>query len=177
MCGRMTSGALSFLAALMFFAQASLALPPEGGGPPLPPARQIPGINAPDPFAGGCVSCHLNFPDKRMDARISTLMKQWTEAVPPALLAKAQAATPAGVALKGKHPNVAKALGDIPKACMPCHGANAKIAPRFDRMLHALHLGGGEQSHFMTLFQGECTHCHKLNMATGEWSIPSGPER
>jgi len=29
----------------------------------------------------------------------------------------------------------------------------------------------------MTLFQGECTHCHKLDAMTGKWSMPSGPEK
>jgi hypothetical protein len=57
------------------------------------------------------------------------------------------------VTLKGKHPKVEVA-----------------------RMAHPVHLTGGDENHFMTLFQGECTHCHKLDRATGAWSIPSAPE-
>ena len=152
---------------------------PESGGapPPLPPARQIPGITAEDQFPLGCVDCHLNYTDMNMDTRISTLMAQWTESVPPALLAKAQAAAPEGLTLKGKHPDVSSMMGNIPKSCLTCHGKTSKTAPPFARMLHALHLTGGDQSPYTTIFQGECTHCHKLSAANGEWSIPSGPEK
>jgi len=44
------------------------------------------------------------------------------------------------------------------------------------RMLHRVHLSGGNESHFLTLFQSECTHCHKLDMSTGRWGLGSGTE-
>jgi cytochrome c553 len=145
--------------------------------PPPPPPRQIPGITADDQFPRGCVDCHLNYTEMKLDVRISTLMAQWTERVEPGLLAKAQASAPAGTTLKGRHPVVTDALGDIPARCLRCHGADATDAPAFRGMLHATHLSGGQENPFLTLFQGECTHCHKLDKATGTWSIPSGAER
>ena len=149
----------------------------EESVPAPPPARKIPGINAEDRYPGGCVDCHINYTDMNMDTRFSTLMAQWTNEVDPKLLAKAQAAAPEGVTLKGKHPNASGTLKDIPKGCLACHGRGSKTAPPFAGMLHAIHLTGGEENHFMTVFQGECTYCHKLSQTTGKWTIPSGPEK
>jgi hypothetical protein len=149
---------------------------PAGTPPPLPPARKIPGINADDGFPHGCVSCHVNVPERNMDARLSKLMKGWTVKVDPDLLAKAQAAAPAGVTLKGKHPAVTATLKDVPAGCIKCHGAASKKAPPFGRLIHRIHLVGAGENHYMTEFQGECTYCHKLNLATGAWSVASAPE-
>lgn len=145
--------------------------------PEAPPARPIPGVDCADPFPRGCVECHDVYPEMNLDTRISVLMKQWNEGVGEKLLAKAQAAAPDGVRLKGKHPVVDEALADIPMACLECHGKDAKDAPVMARMVHLIHLTGGQDNHFMTLFQGECTYCHKLDVTTGRWSMPSGPER
>jgi hypothetical protein len=43
-------------------------------------------------------------------------------------------------------------------------------------MMHKIHLSGGEENRFLTVYQGECTHCHKFNVPTGLWSLPSAPE-
>jgi hypothetical protein len=29
----------------------------------------------------------------------------------------------------------------------------------------------------MTIFKGECTHCHKFKPDTGNWFMPSGGEK
>lgn len=149
---------------------------PEDGGPP-PSARNIPGITGVDAFPNGCVSCHVNMPHKGIDARLSTSMKRWVDEVDPKLMEKVRGAALPGMQLRGKHPPITKALENIPAACMSCHSVTSKVAPPFGRMLHAIHLTGGNDNHFMTLFQGECTHCHKLNPNTGGWSMPSGPEK
>jgi hypothetical protein len=141
-----------------------------------PAARRIPGINAPDPYPKACVDCHVNRPP--MDVRLSTQMKQWMEGkVSPALLATVQGSAPAGLKLKGRHPDAADALDDVPAACAECHSDDSKKAPPLAGMVHRIHLVGGDKNHFMTEFQGECTYCHKLNAATGAWSSPSGPEK
>ncbi len=146
----------------------------ESKGPP--PMRQIPGLTAPDQFARGCVDCHVAMPDKKMDVRLSTLMQQWQDKVDPALLERVRAFAPPEIALKGKHPKFTVAGAEVPKACMTCHSRTSKIAPPLGRMLHGLHLVGGEKNPFLSLFQGECTHCHKLDTATGNWSLKSGAE-
>lgn len=150
----------------------------EAGKAKAPPAaRRIPGLTAKDEFPKACVSCHVNLPEKKEDERLSTLMKPMSEKVEPALLAKAQLAAPAGVKLQGKHPRITPAmLRNIPGACIKCHTPTSKKAPGFDRMMHLIHLAGGGENHFLSEFQGECTHCHKLNEKTGAWSVPSAPE-
>jgi hypothetical protein len=142
-----------------------------------PPARKIPGITAQDRYPNACVDCHINYAEIKLDTRFSTLMRRWTEKVDPQVLAKAQASAPKGVVLRGKHPGGNAALGDIPGKCLVCHRKGSTATPPFASLIHSLHLTGGEENHFLTLFQGECTHCHKLEMATGRWTIPSAPER
>lgn len=141
-----------------------------------PPARKIPGVTTEDAFPRACVDCHTNHPELNLDARLSSLMKGWNNKVEPELLAKAQAAAPSGVTLKGKHPVAAFALKNIPAGCLTCHSKKSTLAPPFAQMLHKIHLTGGEQNFFLTVYQGECTHCHKLNAETGLWSLPSAPE-
>jgi len=149
----------------------------EEGKMKLPPARQIPGLTADDKFPLGCVDCHINMPDIKQDERISTLMSRWNKKAEPKLLDKAQAAAPTGVTLKGVHPSVPGSLKNIPAGCNTCHGKTSRTAPPFAALLHTIHLTGGEDNHFLTIFQGECTYCHKMDLKTGTWSIPSGPEK
>lgn len=143
--------------------------------PEMPPAPKIPGLTVPDAFPNGCVDCHVQRPD--MDVRLSTLMAQWTKGVRPELMEKAHAAAPAGMVLNGKHPVVSGALAGIPSQCLTCHAAGSKKAPEFRRLMHLIHLTGGEKNHYVTLFQAGCTHCHKLDAATGAWKIASGAEK
>jgi hypothetical protein len=165
------------LSVSMVVIAASAADAPPGAGTQAAPAlRPIPGITAEDPFPRGCVDCHVNMPDRKMDARFSTLMKQWESAVDPALLARVQPFAPSGVVLKGKHPKFNVAAADIPTSCISCHAAQRKAAPAFDRMIHGLHLTGGEKNHFLVEFQGQCTYCHKLDAASGAWSLGHGKE-
>lgn len=148
----------------------------EGESPmPAPPAaREIPGITVDDAFPNACVDCHVTLPE--IDARLSAAMERWSGEVEPRVLAAAQAAAPEGVTLKGKHPAASRSLADVPAACVKCHDRSSR-APAFAPMVHLLHLSGGDESHYLTLFRGECTHCHKLDPATGAWSVPSAAEK
>lgn len=167
-----------FIAAGLVAIAASAAAQPPQGGPPMPPARKIPGITAPDTHPGACVDCHINYVDMKLDTRFSTLMKGWTTQVPPALVSHAKSAAPAGLTIAGKHPAIpAGGLKNIPGSCLACHGKASKVAPPFARMIHEIHLTGGDKNHYLTLFQGECTLCHKLDKKSGSWTIPSGPEK
>ncbi|KAA0255833.1 hypothetical protein FBQ97_05035 [Acidobacteria bacterium ACD] len=169
----LTPIAVPVLASLL--AAAAPAAPSEGA-PPLPPARKVPGITAPDTHPGGCVDCHVRYPERKADERLSVLMAGWRTKVGPELLAKSQAASPPGMKLKGKHPPLSAAK-DVPASCLRCHSPGSKSAPPFAALVHAIHLTGGEANHFLTVFQGECTLCHKLDAATGTWRMPSGPEK
>ena len=139
--------------------------------------RNIPGITADDMFPMGCVDCHLNFTDKNMDTRISTSLAKWEEGAESKLLAKAQAATSKETVLTGKHPAAKESLADIPKTCIECHNSMSPKAPVFSQMVHLIHLMGGQDNHYMTIFKGECTHCHKFDSTAGKWLTPSGREK
>lgn len=143
----------------------------------LPPPRSIPGITADDPHPGGCVDCHVADPSRNLDVRFSTLFRLWKESPDPEFLARMQPLAPAGVTLTGAHPTSAATVSNIPKSCLMCHARDSEKAPPLDRMVHTIHLQGGATNVFLTVYQGECTHCHKLDAATGEWRMPSGPEK
>lgn len=149
----------------------------EQAQPTLPPARKIPGITSPDSIPHGCVECHVNHPEMNLDVRFSTLIARWTEKVEPEILAKAQASAPEGMVLKGKHPKASGSYNNVPAQCLVCHAKDSKRAPPFARMIHMLHLTGGGENHFLTIYQGECTYCHKLDMSTGRWTLPNAPEK
>lgn len=168
---------LTVLFAVSIAAAQATSMTGQGGKPAAAAPRAIPGITAKDQFPRGCVDCHVNYTDQKMDLRFSTLMKQWTEKVDPQLLKRVAGSAPTGVTLKGKHPPVLGTLKNVPAGCLPCHGRTSTMAPPFSKMMHALHLSGGKDNRFLTQFQGECMHCHKLNAATGAWSLPSGPEK
>ena len=140
-----------------------------------PELQAIPGITADDDFPTACVSCHVLLPDGK-DVRLSTLMQQWEVEVDSILLAEARSAAPPGLVLTGKHPEAQASLQSIPLGCTTCHGRDASLAPPFSRLMHRIHLVGGEANHFVSMFGGECTHCHKFDPEYGAWSIPTGPE-
>jgi hypothetical protein len=97
--------------------------------------------------------------------------------VPPALIEKAKAASPAPAKIVGKHPPVPNAKANIPQACMAvCHKKGSTIAPPFAQLLHVIHLVGAANQ-FLTVNEGECTHCHKLDAKTGAWKLPGGTEK
>lgn len=144
---------------------------------PLPPARPVPGLTAADKHPEGCVDCHVVDKTRGHDERLSVALAEWTAGkIDAELLAQTRASMPAGVTAKGKHPAAEDSAEDIPAACLDCHDAGSRKAPPFAKLLHLVHLTGGGKSPFMTVFQGECTHCHKLDAKTGEWRLPSGPE-
>lgn len=135
--------------------------------------RKIPGITAKDQFPRACVDCHVKQSDGT-DLRLGEMMKTWVSGADAKAIAAMQPFVPKGTKLKGKHPPVA-GLKDVPAACVKCH--STKIAPPLAPLMHGIHLARGAQSRFVTMFQGECTHCHKLSSATGVWSLPSGPQK
>ncbi|HOX26210.1 MAG TPA: hypothetical protein PLL30_08390 [Candidatus Krumholzibacteria bacterium] len=159
---------------------AAVAQEPHPGGPmmpPPPPPRSIPGITTPDQFPRGCVDCHVDRPDLQMDVRLSTLMRQWQQGVSAEMLERVRVFSPASLTLAGRHPEVEMPFGRVPDDCLECHGRDSTSAPPFATLLHGLHLAGSESNHFVAMFQGECTHCHKLDASSGSWSLGSGAER
>lgn len=136
---------------------------------------QAPGT-AKDAFPNGCVDCHTST-SKGGDTRMSTLMASWTKAVAPPLLARAKASAADPAKVKGQHPAVPRPGASVPQGCLSaCHKKGSTIAPAFATLMHTVHLTGAKNQ-FLALFQGECTHCHKLDPKTGAWRMPSGAEK
>jgi len=131
-----------------------------------------------DPYPNGCVSCHVVDKAKGVDHRLSVALAKWTSGkIDAGLLARAKASAPAGLTLKGKHPSAEDSLEDMPSGCLDCHGVDSKKAPPFSRLIHLVHLTGGANNTYVTTFKSDCMSCHKLSTQTGEWSMPSGPEK
>jgi hypothetical protein len=132
---------------------------------------------AADAYPNGCVSCHVVDKAKGVDHRLSTALAKWTAGkIDAGLLAKAKAAAPGGLALKGKHPSAEDSLEDIPSGCLDCHSSDSKKAPPFSRLMHLVHLTGANNAYVAT-YKGDCANCHKLDLRTGEWSLPGGAEK
>jgi len=144
--------------------------------PERPPTRSIPSITAEDQFPNACVDCHINYVEMNMDTRLSTLMTRWSKAVEPAILEIAQAVAGPDLPLLGVHPLVDTASNDIPTVCLGCHQLGGNGVVPLAPLLHKIHLTPGNGEVFLSVFQGECTHCHKLDQATGRWQIPRGRE-
>lgn len=162
---------LIIAAALATVAAGQVPAAPQGTA-----LRKIPGITVKDAYPNGCVDCHVNGKDG--DKRLSTLMTAWASAVPAALAEKAKASSADPSKIKGKHLAVPNAGANIPQSCLnACHKKGSTIAPPFGQLLHTIHLAGGSQNKFLTDYQGECTHCHKLDEKTGTWKMPSGAEK
>ena len=137
-----------------------------------PAVREIPGITGKDTYVRGCIDCHTG--KNGMPAPLSTIIKTWSGKIDATTLAQLQAFAPKDMKLKGKHPPVP--VKDVPVGCFRCH-ATSKSAPPLPRMMHGIHLTGGESSPFLTKFGGECTHCHKLDLTTARWTLPMASER
>jgi hypothetical protein len=141
-------------------------------------AMPMTGLAAADPYPSACVSCHVVDKAKGTDHRLSVALAKWSAGkVDAGLLAMAKASAPAGLTLKGKHPSAEDSLEDMPSGCLDCHSADSKKAPPFSRLIHLVHLTGGTNNAYVTTYKSDCMNCHKLSTKTGEWSMPSGPEK
>jgi hypothetical protein len=134
----------------------------------------LPGITTPDKTPHACVDCHVNHPERKMDFRLPSILARWRNGADPKIFEKAQAAAPEGRILTGRHPDVSAQISIIPNDCLVCHARDSQAAPPFARLLHAIHLVGGRENHFLAVHKGTCTNCHKLDQKTGAWHTGSG---
>ncbi|MEI6387927.1 MAG: hypothetical protein WCQ50_14955 [Spirochaetota bacterium] len=112
----------------------------------------LPGIMVADEHPRGCVDCHVQGSDGQ-DKRLNKSV----------------------MAIKN-HPNLSKAFKDslIPDSCIVCHKASSKLGS-LTAIIHKVHYEGKEKSAFITLYQGACLNCHKVELSTGVMSIKHGP--
>lgn len=135
-------------------------------------ALPVPGLTSPDATPNACVDCHVQ--GGEVDFRLSTRLNAYTMGAPEDLMAKARASVP-GRELGGWHPAIKpESFQKIPGACLRCHHQESPMAPPFSRLIHLIHL---TEDSFTRQAGGGCGSCHKLDAATGGWSIPSAPEK
>jgi len=156
--------------------EAKPAVAKEAKGPEMK-LSDIPSITTPDRTPHACVDCHKNYPEMKKDFRLTNILATWQAGASPEIVEKARAAAPAGRTLTGKHPDVKALVKVIPDDCLMCHVQNSRVAPPFSKLLHAIHLVGGKENHFLTFANGTCTSCHKLDEKTGTWHLGSGEEK
>jgi len=153
---------------LMEFAEGSDAAPPG--------LAEMPGLTVEDRFPRGCVDCHINMPQINQDERLSSVMSNWTLQVPPEILKKTRLVVGNDKPLKGRHPRSDQMFQAIPRNCLNCHeNGSGSIVPIIP-LIHLIHLSGGEKNHYLSLFEGQCTHCHKLEPNTGTMTVPIADE-
>ncbi len=146
--------------------------PPEAVQKP----RSIPGITENDIFVKGCVSCHVANYEEKVDFRITTIMKEWSKTgYKQEYFNLFQQAATEGIVLKGKHEFKFNSETSIPEECNKCHGKAIKTALPLGQVIHIIHFSG-ENNHFIAKYNGECTHCHKIEKVTGTWSSINGRE-
>ena len=142
-----------------------------------PPVSEIPGLTADDLFPRGCVDCHIDMPQIKQDERLSSVMSSWDRQVPPELVEKARSIARDGEAIKGRHPLSVEMFQDIPENCQRCHKKGPGSVVPLGPLIHLIHLSGGQNNHYFTIFQGHCTHCHKFDLNTGIFNLPSAQEQ
>lgn len=176
----------AFMAIAVGVCSVILAANARPGGKPAPEKKvkqaaasemklsDIPGLTTPDKTPHACVDCHVNHPESNMDFRLPSILAQWKNGADPKVFEKAKAAAPEGKTLAGKHPDVSAQIQVIPNDCLACHMRDSQMAPPFAKLLHAIHLVGGKDNHFLAVVKGTCTNCHKLDAKTGAWHMGSG---
>ena len=111
---------------------------------------QLPGVNAEDQHANGCVDCHTVNGDN--DYRLNVSLKE----------------------VDG-HPPIDMMVKTVPTDCMTCHKAGA-YAGALSTITHKSHFANPGENHFISYYQGQCLECHSLNLTTGAMTVKSGPK-
>lgn len=177
-CRRSALGAIALIVAVHGPAARDQAPAPEAA--PAPAAftlsLPVPGLAATDGTPNACVDCHAQQGER--DFCLSTLVGALGRGASEDQLAKARAAAPPGVEPTGRHPALRpEAFANVPGACMRCHRKESDSAPPFTRLAHLIHLTDGGENLFLEQAGGSCGSCYKLDPATGQWRIPSAPEK
>jgi hypothetical protein len=114
--------------------------------------------------------------DIGLDARLSITLAEWEQEVPEKVMAIARDLMEVPDVLEGKHPPIISPLESVPSSCIHCHDF-ASTAPSFAPLIHLVHYRGSEANHFLSVFAGECSLCHKMNQRTGALWVPDGSEK
>lgn len=73
------------------------------------------------------------------------------------------------------HKNVDKMVETIPTDCMDCHSEDGGFGELYE-FIHPAHYSDPANNAFVVDHEGKCTHCHSMDVDTGEVSLKSGPK-
>jgi hypothetical protein len=102
-----------------------------------------------DDYPQGCVDCHTTGPNQP-DLTLKTLLSQIG------------------------HMSIKK-VKKVPVGCGGCHAAGEGEEDTFAEMMHEIHYDVPKANVFTTRFDGDCLHCHALDLDTGDATVKSGP--
>ncbi len=69
------------------------------------------------------------------------------------------------------HKKIDNMVETVPTDCMECHSEDGGFGELYE-FLHPAHYGA--DSKFVAEFEGKCTHCHAMDVESGEVSVKSG---
>jgi hypothetical protein len=110
----------------------------------------LPGVTVDDDHPNGCVDCHGKVDDHDEDL-LNVAVKNF-----------------------GKHPPIDKIVKKAPDDCVKCHKEGSKAGAMSD-ITHKNHFSKGKENNFVLYYNGECLHCHSIDLATGAMVVKSGP--
>ena len=111
---------------------------------------KLPGINAEDQHARGCIDCHTRSGDS--DYRLNTTLEEMSG-----------------------HPPIDASVKVVPTDCTMCHKAGLSAAA-LSTITHKSHYQNPSENGFVNYYQGQCLECHRLNVSTGAMSVKNGPK-
>lgn len=178
MCKKQLQKMCSFVALMLIFLSMSPVLSVAEGMKTMEniSSSPSPDLDPGDHFPRGCVDCHVVLPADQRDVRLSTIMKKLSEQVDQRLMDRVANLVQGKSTLKGQHPTLRDSSLNIPADCLNCHRTGSNVAPSFADMMHVIHLSGGNDNHYLSLFQGNCRLCHKFNPQSGTFMVPSYTE-
>lgn len=105
--------------------------------------------SAGDMYPEGCVSCHVE--SETGDMRIGTLLQALG------------------------HKKVDRMVETVPTDCLECHSEDGGFPPLWE-FIHPIHFEDPANNKFVVDYEGKCTHCHAMDVDTGEVTLKSGPK-
>ena len=111
----------------------------------------LPGINAEDKHANGCVDCHVDAGGGN-DNRLNLELKKVKD-----------------------HPDVGSMMNTLPKDCFMCHKEGGAASP-INNITHKQHYTNPGENLFVTEYNGSCLECHAVDLSTGAMSVKNGPK-
>ena len=109
----------------------------------------LPAEETADAFPDGCVSCHVDRTGT-IDMRLHVLLREIG------------------------HPDVSR-VRRVPRDCLRCHRPDEDSDdPPLSALVHEIHYDIPTANSFVTIYEGECGRCHRMDPDEGEAHVKIG---